>query len=110
MTQERVVVGIDAGGTKTRAFAITRAGAIVGRGAGGGANLLSSADPAGSIGAALREARGELVAVAGVLSCVGRDRAADRARGVRIVCVLAAPDARGGLTPDAQAALCAGDP
>jgi len=50
-----LVVGMDAGGTKTRAFAVTRAGQIVGRGAGGGANLLSSPDPEGSIAAALRE-------------------------------------------------------
>jgi len=38
----QLVVGIDAGGTKTRAFAVTRAGEIIGRGAGGGGNLLSS--------------------------------------------------------------------
>ena len=29
-----VVVGIDAGGTQTRAFVVTRSGEIVGRGAG----------------------------------------------------------------------------
>src|SRR5439155_3010525 len=51
-----LVVGIDAGGTKTRAFAVDRGGEVVGRGAGGGGNLLSSPDPQGSIGAALAEA------------------------------------------------------
>ena len=50
-----VVVGLDAGASKTRAFAVDRSGAVIGRGAGGGANLLSSPDPAGSIGAALAE-------------------------------------------------------
>ena len=42
---QELVVGMDAGGTKTRAFTVTRTGEIVGRGAGGGANLLSSPDP-----------------------------------------------------------------
>src|SRR5438270_65660 len=58
MPMKGVVVGIDAGGTKTRAFAVGRDGEVVGRGAGGGGNLLSSPDPQGSIGAALSEALG----------------------------------------------------
>ncbi|MDP9275503.1 MAG: N-acetylglucosamine kinase, partial [Chloroflexota bacterium] len=69
-----LVVGIDAGGSKTRAFAVDRDGAVVGRGAGGGANLLSSPDPAGSIAAALAESLGSAKPEAVVLSCSGGDR------------------------------------
>ena len=74
MPMKGVVVGIDAGGTKTRAFAVGRDGEVVGRGAGGGGNLLSSPDPQGSIGAALSEALGGRDADAIVLSCAGGDR------------------------------------
>src|SRR5207245_4636047 len=80
-----LVVGMDAGGTKTRAFAMTRAGEIVGRGAGGGANLLSSPDPQGSIGAALREALAGKVPAAIVLASAGGEREADRAKGRAIL-------------------------
>src|SRR5512132_3314581 len=82
-----VVVGIDAGGTKTRAFAVDRAGEVVGRGAGGGGNLLSSPDPQGSIGAALNEALG------------GRSAAAVGPAAARLL-----------VTHDALAALYAGNP
>src|SRR5919204_112698 len=79
------VVGIDAGATKTRAFAVDRRGEVVGRGAGGGANLLSSSDPQGSIGAALAEALAGRAADAIVLSAAGAERKADRERGHEIL-------------------------
>jgi glucosamine kinase len=105
-----LVVGIDAGGTKTRAFAVDRAGEVVGRGAGGGGNLLSSPDPQGSIGAALAEALGGRPADAIVLSCAGGDRKADRERGREILARVAPAGARLLVTHDALAALYAGNP
>lgn len=103
-------MGMDAGGTKTRAFAVTRAGEIVGRGAGGGANLLSSPDPQGSIAAALREALAGRVPAAIVLSCAGGEREADRAKGRAILTSLVGPDVAVEVTHDAKAALYAGNP
>ena len=105
-----LVVGMDAGGTKTRAFAVTRAGTIVGRGAGGGANLLSSPDPQGSIAAALREALAGRVPDAVVLSCAGGEREAERAKGRAILASLLGPDVAVDVTHDAKAALYAGNP
>jgi N-acetylglucosamine kinase-like BadF-type ATPase len=105
-----LVVGIDAGGTKTRAFAVTRAGTIIGRGAGGGANLLSSPDPQGSIAAALREALAGRVPDAVVLSCAGGEREADRAKGRAILASLLGPGVAVEVTHDAKAALYAGNP
>lgn len=104
-----IVAGIDAGGTKTRAFAVTRDGEIVGRGAGGPGNLLSSPDPAGSISAALGEALAGRRADAVVLSCAGGDRAADRERGREILRAIVGPDIPVDVTHDAQAALYAGN-
>src|SRR5207237_7386549 len=80
-----LVVGIDAGGSKTRAFAVDRDGDVIGRGAGGGANLLSSPDPAGSIGAALAASLAGAIPVPVVLSCSGGDRLADRECGRAIL-------------------------
>ena len=105
-----LVVGIDAGATKTRAFAIDRAGEVVGRGAGGGANLLSSPDPQGSIAAALAEALGGRSAEAIVLSAAGGDRKADRERGRELLARVAPSGARLLVTHDAIAALYAGNP
>ena len=105
-----LVVGIDAGGTKTRAFAVDRAGDVVGRGAGGGGNLLSSPDPQGSIGAALAEALGGRNADAIVLSCAGGDRKVDRERGRELLSRVAPAGARLLVTHDAIAALYAGNP
>jgi N-acetylglucosamine kinase-like BadF-type ATPase len=105
-----VVVGIDAGGSKTRAFAVDRDGAVVGRGAGGGANLLSSPDPAGSIAAALSESLGSAKPEAVVLSCSGGDRPADREKGRAILTQLVGPTVRIEVTHDAIAALYAGNP
>ncbi len=105
-----VVVGIDAGGTKTRAFAVTRAGEIVGRGAGGGANLMSSPDPQGSIAAALQTALAGRVPSAVVLSCAGGDRESARERGRAILSGLLGGNVPVDVTHDARAALYAGDP
>ena len=105
-----LVVGIDAGGSKTRAFAVGRDGAVVGRGAGGGANLLSSPDPAGSIAAALSESLGSAKPEAVVLSCSGGDRPADREKGRAILTQLLGPTVRINVTHDAIAALYAGNP
>ena len=104
------MVGIDAGGTKTRAFAVTRGGEIVGRGAGGGGNLLSSPDPQGSIAAALREALAGRQPDAIVLSCSGGERDADRAKGRAILAGLVGPKVPVEVTHDALAALYAGNP
>ena len=105
-----IVVGIDAGGTKTRAFAVDRAGEVVGRGAGGGGNLISSPDPQGSIGAALAEALGGRAAEVIVLSAAGGDRKADRERGREMLSRVAPAGARLQVTHDAIAALYAGNP
>ena len=107
---EMLVVGIDAGGSKTRAFAVDRDGAVVGRGAGGDANLLSSPDPAGSIAAALTESLGSAKPEAVVLSCSGGDRPADREKGRAILAQLLGPQVRIDVTHDAIAALYAGNP
>lgn len=73
-------IGLDAGGTRTRALAATAEGRIVGRGSAAGANAWSSgSDPARSITAATAEALGTLdpstvggavIAVAGAVSSV----------------------------------------
>lgn len=105
-----IVVGIDAGATKTRAFAVDRAGEVVGRGAGGGGNLILSPDPQGSIGAALAEALGGRDADAIVLSAAGGDRKPDRERGRELLSRVAPAGARLLVTHDAIAALYAGNP
>ncbi len=103
------VAGVDAGGTKTRAFVVGRTGEIVGRGAGGGANLLTSPDPQGSIAAALGEALAGRRPSAVVLSCAGGDRAAERERGRGILSAVVGHDVAIEVTHDAKAALYAGD-
>jgi N-acetylglucosamine kinase-like BadF-type ATPase len=105
-----VVVGIDAGATKTRAFVVTRSGDVVGRGAGGGANLLSSPDPQGSIAAALHAALAGRQPSAVVLSCAGGDRPSARERGRSILAALVPAQVKVDVTHDAQAALYAGNP
>ncbi|MDP9251733.1 MAG: N-acetylglucosamine kinase [Chloroflexota bacterium] len=105
-----IVVGIDAGASKTRAFAVDRDGTVVGRGAGGGGNLLTSPDPQGAIAAALAEALGGRAADAVVLSCAGGDRETERTRGLEILARLAPPGAKLLVTHDAIAALYAGNP
>jgi N-acetylglucosamine kinase-like BadF-type ATPase len=105
-----IVVGIDAGASKTRAFAVDRDGTVVGRGAGGGGNLLTSPDPQGAIAAALAESLGGRPADAVVLSCAGGDRETERTRGLEILGTLAPPGAKLLVTHDAIAALYAGNP
>lgn len=66
-----VVVGADAGGTSTRVCVVTRDGQILSRGIAGGSNLNSSADPAGSLNAAMISALdGSGVHAAQVVRCV----------------------------------------
>lgn len=105
-----LVAGIDAGATKTRAFAVGRSGDVIGRGAGGGGNLLTSPDPQGAIGAALREALGGRSPAAVVLSCAGGDRQVERDKGRSILSGLVGPGVRIEVTHDAIAALYAGNP
>ena len=54
------VIGIDAGGTKTRCVVLTLGGAEVGSGTGPGANPNSGGDTAGALTTALREALGDV--------------------------------------------------
>src|SRR5258708_16663880 len=90
-------------------WAAARGGEVVGRGAGGAANLLSSSDPQGWMAAALGEALAGRTADAIVLSCAGGERAADRAKGRAILASLVGPDVRVEVTHDAKAALYAGN-
>jgi len=105
-----LVVGVDAGATKTRAFVVGRSGEIVGRGAGGGGNLLTSPDPQGAIAAALRGALAGRRPAAVVLSCAGGDREQERQKGKTLLASLVGPDVRVEVTHDAIAALYAGNP
>ncbi|MFB4306075.1 N-acetylglucosamine kinase [Actinomadura sp. GTD37] len=54
------MVGIDAGGTKTRCVVLTLGGALAGSGTGPGANPNSGGDTAGALTSALLEALGDL--------------------------------------------------
>ncbi|WP_337193418.1 BadF/BadG/BcrA/BcrD ATPase family protein [Actinomadura rayongensis] len=54
------VVGIDAGGTKTRCVVLTLGGALAGAGTGPGANPNSGGDTAGALSEALTEALGSI--------------------------------------------------
>ncbi|GAB3962435.1 BadF/BadG/BcrA/BcrD ATPase family protein [Actinoallomurus acanthiterrae] len=54
------VMGVDAGGTNTRATIVTVDGIVAGRGRGPGANPNSSADPAGALTTAVQAALGDL--------------------------------------------------
>ncbi|WP_307796634.1 N-acetylglucosamine kinase [Actinomadura barringtoniae] len=54
------VIGIDAGGTKTRCVVLTLGGALAGSGTGPGANPNSGGDTAGALTTALRDALGDL--------------------------------------------------
>ncbi|WP_344590594.1 N-acetylglucosamine kinase [Actinomadura vinacea] len=54
------VIGIDAGGTKTRCVVLTLGGAQAGSGTGPGANPNSGGDTAGALTTALREALGDV--------------------------------------------------
>ncbi|GAA0337472.1 BadF/BadG/BcrA/BcrD ATPase family protein [Actinoallomurus spadix] len=68
------VVGVDAGGTNTRAALVTLDGVVAGRGRGPGANPNSSADPAGALTSAVGDALGgldRLQVVGGVFGIAG---------------------------------------
>ncbi|GAA1560388.1 hypothetical protein GCM10009678_49120 [Actinomadura kijaniata] len=68
------VIGIDAGGTKTRCVVLTLGGALAGCGTGPGANPNSGGDTAGALTTALREALGDLdrsLVLAGVFGIAG---------------------------------------
>lgn len=54
------VIGVDAGGTRTRCAVLTLGGEVVGSGLGPGANPNSGGDTAGALTKALRDAIGEL--------------------------------------------------
>ncbi|MFC9969565.1 BadF/BadG/BcrA/BcrD ATPase family protein [Spirillospora sp. NPDC127200] len=68
------MIGIDAGGTKTRCVVLTLGGALAGAGTGPGANPNSGGDTAGALTTALREALGEVdrsLVIAGVFGIAG---------------------------------------
>ncbi|MGK5554602.1 BadF/BadG/BcrA/BcrD ATPase family protein, partial [Actinomadura kijaniata] len=68
------MIGIDAGGTKTRCVVLTLGGALAGCGTGPGANPNSGGDTAGALTTALREALGDLdrsLVLAGVFGIAG---------------------------------------
>ncbi|GII91531.1 N-acetylglucosamine kinase [Sinosporangium siamense] len=76
------MIGIDGGGTSTRCVAATLTGEIVGRGHGAGANVLTSADPGGSLRAALRAALAGTPparVAGGVFALAGADSVRERA-------------------------------
>lgn len=81
---QRLVVGVDAGGTSTRCVVSTMHGMIVGRGTSGGANSNSSSgDAAAHLGAALRAALEGLdrsAVAGGVFGIAGAASAPARAR------------------------------
>ncbi|MEW2357818.1 BadF/BadG/BcrA/BcrD ATPase family protein [Spirillospora sp. NPDC029432] len=68
------VIGIDAGGTKTRCVVLTLGGAEAGHGTGPGANPNSGGDTAGALTTALREALADLdrsLVIGGVFGIAG---------------------------------------
>lgn len=83
---EPLVLGADVGGTSAKAALIDATGRVLGRGRAAGGNVNSSdGDPAGNIGAALREALGDhdpVRVVAGMIGLAGSAAVPDRARRV----------------------------
>ncbi|WP_245674755.1 N-acetylglucosamine kinase [Herbidospora cretacea] len=51
-----LIIGVDGGGTSTRCVVVSEHGEVAGRGLAEGANVVSAADPAGNLLAALRDA------------------------------------------------------
>ncbi|WP_083959016.1 N-acetylglucosamine kinase [Herbidospora mongoliensis] len=51
-----LIIGVDGGGTSTRCVVVSESGEVAGRGLAEGANVLSAADPAANLLAALRDA------------------------------------------------------
>ncbi|WP_308211682.1 BadF/BadG/BcrA/BcrD ATPase family protein [Actinoallomurus soli] len=77
-------MGVDAGGTNTRAAIVTLDGIVAGRGRGPGANPNSSTDPAGALASAVGDALGDLdrlQVVGGVFGIAGAG-AAGRSKAV----------------------------
>lgn len=69
-----LIIGVDGGGTSTRCVVVGQDGRVAGRGLAAGANVVSAADPAASLLAALREAMRGLDparVVAGVFGLAG---------------------------------------
>ncbi|GAA3429009.1 hypothetical protein GCM10018953_61930 [Streptosporangium nondiastaticum] len=80
-----LVIGVDGGGTSTRCVVATVSGEVAGRGYGGGSNILSSADPGGSLRGALLAALAGLdpgEVTAGVFGLAGGDSARERTEAV----------------------------
>ncbi|MEU9834145.1 BadF/BadG/BcrA/BcrD ATPase family protein [Streptosporangium sp. NPDC048047] len=80
-----LVIGVDGGGTSTRCVVATVTGEIAGRGYGGGSNILSAADPGGSLRGALLAALAGLdprEVTAGVFGLAGGDSARERTEAV----------------------------
>ncbi|WP_214102881.1 N-acetylglucosamine kinase [Acrocarpospora catenulata] len=76
-----LIIGVDGGGTSTRCMVVDETGEVAGRGRAGGTNVVSVADPAANVVAALRAAMAGLDpsrVVGGVLGLAGSG--ADRAR------------------------------
>ncbi|GLW98611.1 BadF/BadG/BcrA/BcrD ATPase family protein [Microtetraspora sp. NBRC 16547] len=77
-----LVIGVDGGGTGTRCVVATRTGQVAGRGRGSGANVLSAADPVGSLRTALEDALTGIApdrVVGGVFALAGAGSAPERA-------------------------------
>ncbi|HEX8005204.1 MAG TPA: BadF/BadG/BcrA/BcrD ATPase family protein, partial [Trebonia sp.] len=51
-----LIIGVDGGGTSTRCVVVSETGEVAGRGRAGGTNVISVADPAANLVAALRAA------------------------------------------------------
>ncbi|CRK61230.1 N-acetylglucosamine kinase of eukaryotic type [Alloactinosynnema sp. L-07] len=108
-----VAVGIDAGGTATRAIAVTASGDVVGRGEAGGGNPNSHppAVAAANIGTAVAAALGTHTALTCVLGMAGASAMSDPA--VAEVFRAALADAgveRADVMTDAEVAFAAGTP
>ncbi|WP_436493431.1 N-acetylglucosamine kinase [Actinokineospora sp. HUAS TT18] len=108
-----VAVGIDAGGTATRAIAVTASGEVVGRGEAGGGNPNSHppAVAAANIGAAVVAALGTNQALTCVLGMAGASALSDPAVAEAFRVALAeAGVERAEVMTDAEVAFAAGTP
>ncbi len=104
----RVALGIDVGGTSTRALAVDAAGRVLGRGSAGGANPNSHPPEvsAARISAAAREALGAHPAAACVLGMAGSSKLADPAFAALFAAELG--DLRPRVVTDAEVAFASG--
>ncbi|WP_091379667.1 N-acetylglucosamine kinase [Actinokineospora alba] len=116
MTEEdavgEVAVGVDAGGTATRAVAVTASGEVVGRGESGGGNPNSHppAVAAANIGAAVAAAVGSHTAVSCVLGMAGASGLSDPvvAEEFRSALAAAGVHTQATVLSDAEVAFAAG--